>query len=142
MGKTRKSLLNRPCHAFSYKAPEEITTSWKASLVTTRLVLSHPLLSRAAQGPDGSHAVVVACGVGRVHSPVLSHVTLSPPQLRYCFKAVIKSCSEHCGRDQRNVPVGLQGQSLNMYYPIKYSGSKGAYGLSSKLIAPLCESLH
>lgn len=64
------------------------------------------------------------------------------PRLLYSFEVVIKSCSEHCGRDQHNVPVGLQGQSLNMYYPLKYRGSTGVGGLSSKLIVPLGESLH
>lgn len=124
------------------QSTQKIDKLFKASLFTTRLVLSHPLLPRAAQGPYGSRAVLVACGVVRVHSPVLSHVTLSPPQLLYCFKAITNNRSEHCGRDQHDVPVGLQDQSLNMYYPIKYSGSKGVYGLSSKLIAHLCESLH
>ena len=126
-----------------YQAPGKKVDLLKASLATTRLVLRHSLLPSTAPGPDGSHAVVVARAAGRVHSPVLSCVTLShPSQLFSCFKAVIKSCSERCGRDQRNVPVGLQGQSLNMHCPIKYSFSKGVCDLSSKLIEPLGESLH
>lgn len=104
-----------------------------------RLGLSHSLVPSSAQGADGSPVL----WAGSMASDLLCHfVTHTCQQSLRCVKAVIKTCLEHCGRDQYNISVGLQGQVLGMYCPIKHSSSKGACDLSSKLIAPLRESLH
>lgn len=74
-------------------------------------------------------------------SDLLCHfVTPTCHQLLHCVQAVIETCSEHGGRDQYNISVGLQGQIFSVYYPIKYSSSKGECDLSGELIAPLRES--
>lgn len=106
----------------SYKISKRNVDLLKPSVVTTGLVLSHPL-PRAALGPAKSCAAVVVRSEGRV-SPVSLHPT---PQQLYCDKAVIKSCCECCGGDQCNDPASLQGQALNVHSPVKYRGSKGEY---------------
>lgn len=127
-----------------------IPTSWKENVdhlktfqVTRRTVLSHCFLPSTPQEPDANHAAVWGRFTVRCFSSVsLSLLTITSPRWLHCVKAVIKSYSEHCGSDQHNAPVGLQGQSLSMRCPIKYSSTKGVSSLSSKLIVPLGQALH
>lgn len=76
--------------------PEKSVDLLKASLIITRLVLSRPLLPGTAQGPDGSHAAMVAVVWGGIRcqcSPVsLCHP--HTPRLLYSFEVVMKSSSE------------------------------------------------
>lgn len=118
---------------FSYKTPEKNVDLLNVFLVTTKLILTHPLFS-AGLIRDLMGVVLQWHGGGPLNGALLCHFVIPPADY------FIDSRLQY--RDQHNASVSVQGQFPDMHHPIKYSCSKGEYGLSSKLIVPPGESLH
>lgn len=133
LGENWKHLLNRTYVAshtcamcFHTKHLKKILTSWV--YLWSPQSLSLLILFSAGLIRDLMGAVLQWHGGGPLNSALLCHFVTPPAD--YCIDSRLQY------RDQHNASVSVQG------HPIKYSCSKGAYGLSSKLIVPPGESLH